>query len=154
MLKAISWSQYGLFLGLACIAWYLGILVMSLTKRKVTKTPVIKAVDRSALIATVSQPEEEGASNKETPTTAAPAKINHWQTLAETVIEEVRDTLSEGTEEGIGDEEMKARLNVVLANYPELQVSAFGLTVDEFVLREGRMVGYEWSEEEVAAFWK
>ncbi|MBN8856661.1 MAG: hypothetical protein BGO55_06160 [Sphingobacteriales bacterium 50-39] len=154
MLKVISWNQYFLFAGVAAAAWYAYVFLRYAVKPAREKASSFTTKDRSALFgAPIEAPANESHSDQDLEISDKQAASQDLGLVTQTVIQEIKSAIAEGADEGVSDDELVARVRVVLSNYPELRSTAYGSMVKECIIREGQAVGFDWTADEVEDFW-
>ena len=155
MLRAISWYQYFTFIVLAAVAWYLIVLIRYAARRgweRAEKKVVAK--NREALFSTQDGgapaaplgAEDEGADIDY-------AENTEWALLTQTVTQEIKSIISAASSEGISNEDLQARLQVLLSNYPHLRHTAYGIAVNDVIGRAAKAAGFNLDKATIVKCW-
>lgn len=157
MLKAISWNQFLSFIGTGVFCWYAYVLLRYFLKTSPEKGNSFSPADRDPLFADA-QPHSENneslSSSGNQSGESAEGKGPQLNLVTQTITQEAQAVILEAAEQGVSEAELAARLQVILSNYPNLRYTAYGIAINDFIIKESRAVGFDVNKEAVVGFWE
>jgi hypothetical protein len=149
MLRSISWDQYFAFLASAVFAWYLILLIRYAAKRGMQKAQEAVMGSRSDMPGMDGQSESTPANAEQIDYAENP----EWGLLTQTVTQDIKTMMAEGAKDGIANEEMRARLQVILSNYPHLRHTAYGIAINDMIRRQAAAYGFSLDRAAIPSCW-